>query len=387
MNRSSSADRTSSTLLHSSWQRALRRGALRARDGGRRRRRRQVAARRGAARFGRRLDRSRGRCLSYGEGITYWPVVEVLKQLGGASVRPGRGRSLRSLLGETESGTSTPTRSPGPSASCSRSKAPIVCVFDDIQWGEETFLDLIEHVALLLERADPPALPRASRTSSSAGRMAASRSGSSRFATRRRRADTCVVTRRAAIPDRSRGRRQPALPDRDGSDAPRARARTFSSRRTCRRCWPHASISSRSRSAPCSSAAPSRARSSTAARCRRCPRTEPVVPRLAALVRKELIRPDRTQLPGDDAFRFRHLLIRDAAYEGLSKAVRAELHERFADWLEERGADLVELDEILGFHLEQAARYSGELGQTDRALGRARRRPLGGRWSARAGAR
>ena len=93
-----------------------------------------------------------------------------------------------------------------------------------------------------------------------------------------------------------------------------------------------------------------------------------VVPRLAALVRKELIRPDRTQLPGDDAFRFRHLLVRDAAYDGLSKAIRAELHERFADWLDERGADLVEVDEILGFHLEQAARYKAELGETDREL-------------------
>ena len=93
-----------------------------------------------------------------------------------------------------------------------------------------------------------------------------------------------------------------------------------------------------------------------------------VLPRLAALVRKELIRPERTQLPGDDAFRFRHLLVRDAAYDGLSKAVRAELHERFADWLDERGADLVEVDEILGFHLEQAARYKAELGETDREL-------------------
>ena len=43
-------------------------------------------------------------------------------------------------------------------------------------------------------------------------------------------------------------------------------------------------------------------------------------------------------LPGDDAFRFRHLLIRDAAYDALPKATRAELHERFADWLEEHGA-------------------------------------------------
>ena len=89
-----------------------------------------------------------------------------------------------------------------------------------------------------------------------------------------------------------------------------------------------------------------------------------MTPRLAALVRKELIRPDRPQLPGEDAFRFRHLLIRDAAYDALPKATRAELHERFADWLEEHGADLVELDEILGYHLEQAYRYRRELGST-----------------------
>src|SRR5205807_1810098 len=84
--------------------------------------------------------------------------------------------------------------------------------------------------------------------------------------------------------------------------------------------------------------------------------------RLVALVRKELVRPDRTQLPGDDAYRFRHLLIRDAAYDGLPKAARAELHERFARWLQAQGAGLVELDEILGYHFEQAHRYRVELG-------------------------
>ena len=62
-----------------------------------------------------------------------------------------------------------------------------------------------------------------------------------------------------------------------------------------------------------------------------------IATKLMALVRKELVRPDQTQLPGDDAFRFRHLLIRDAAYDGLPKAARAELHERFAEWLEEHG--------------------------------------------------
>jgi tetratricopeptide (TPR) repeat protein len=83
-----------------------------------------------------------------------------------------------------------------------------------------------------------------------------------------------------------------------------------------------------------------------------------VTPHLAALVRKELIRPDKPQLAGEDGFRFRHLLLRDAAYEALPKAVRAELHERLATWLEQHGAELVELDELLGYHLEQPAAAS-----------------------------
>src|SRR5205807_7700176 len=79
--------------------------------------------------------------------------------------------------------------------------------------------------------------------------------------------------------------------------------------------------------------------------------------------------------PGDDASRFRHLRIRAAAYDALPpKATRAELHQRFAAWLAEYGSSLVELEEILGYHLEQAAlprraRNSGRLtcGQRGRA--------------------
>jgi tetratricopeptide (TPR) repeat protein len=87
-----------------------------------------------------------------------------------------------------------------------------------------------------------------------------------------------------------------------------------------------------------------------------------VVTRLTSLVRKELVRPDKPVFSGDDAFRFRHMLIRDAAYDALPKAIRAELHERFAEWLESHGRDLLELDEILGYHLEQAYEYRRALG-------------------------
>ena len=87
------------------------------------------------------------------------------------------------------------------------------------------------------------------------------------------------------------------------------------------------------------------------------PEETQVTTRLAALVRHQLVRPDRAQLAGDDGYRFRHLLIRDAAYDALPKAVRADLHARFADWLDEHGDALVERDEIVGYHLEQAAGY------------------------------
>ena len=91
-----------------------------------------------------------------------------------------------------------------------------------------------------------------------------------------------------------------------------------------------------------------------------------VASHLATLVRKELIRSTAPTFPDDEGFRFRHLLIRDAAYEALPKATRAALHERFAEWLS--GHDLVESDEIVGYHFEQAHRYRAELDGADPAL-------------------
>ena len=102
---------------------------------------------------------------------------------------------------------------------------------------------------------------------------------------------------------------------------------------------------------------------------------------LALLLRKELIRPERPLFAGERAYRFRHLLIRDAAYESISKEARAGLHERHAGWLELRLGDRTrELDEILGYHLEQAFRYRAELGPVEdatRSLGRQAAERLG----------
>jgi predicted ATPase len=87
---------------------------------------------------------------------------------------------------------------------------------------------------------------------------------------------------------------------------------------------------------------------------------------LMALVRRDLIRPDRSIFAGDEAFRFRHILVREAAYHRIPKATRAELHERHADWLVVTAGDRpTEFEELVGFHLEQAYRLRGELGPLD----------------------
>ena len=84
--------------------------------------------------------------------------------------------------------------------------------------------------------------------------------------------------------------------------------------------------------------------------------------RLQALVRKGLIKPDARTFAGEDAFRFGNILIRDAAYDSMAKRHRAELHERLAAWAEGRTGSGVELDEIIGHHLEQAYTLRVELG-------------------------
>jgi class 3 adenylate cyclase/tetratricopeptide (TPR) repeat protein len=92
---------------------------------------------------------------------------------------------------------------------------------------------------------------------------------------------------------------------------------------------------------------------------------------LLSLVRKEFLRPDRARFGGDDGFRFAHVLIRDAAYNSVPKQLRAQLHEQYARWLEARlGERSDDYLEVVAFHLEQASRYRSELGSGDEALAR-----------------
>jgi len=91
----------------------------------------------------------RGRCLSYGKGITYWPVVEVLRQLDALPSDPSAATPLRSLLDEDGQETSAEEIAWGFRKLLEERarERPLVCLFDDVHWGEETFLDLVEHVA------------------------------------------------------------------------------------------------------------------------------------------------------------------------------------------------------------------------------------------------
>jgi class 3 adenylate cyclase/tetratricopeptide (TPR) repeat protein len=86
---------------------------------------------------------------------------------------------------------------------------------------------------------------------------------------------------------------------------------------------------------------------------------------LLALVRKELVEPYPWAYAADeDGLRFRHGLIREAAYEGIPKELRASIHEQYAGWFERYSGEEV----IVGYHLEQAFRLREELGRFDRAL-------------------
>jgi class 3 adenylate cyclase/tetratricopeptide (TPR) repeat protein len=309
---------------------------------------------------------TRGRALSYGEGITYWPLVEMLVQLG---IEPGQ--AIRPSPGETQ----LATRALLEERAASR---PLVLVVDDLHWAEPPMLDLVEHVAdwareapiFLLCVARPELLDRrpswggAKLNATSvllepldevdAGSLASSLLAGVPIddETRHRILATAEgnplfleemsalareVGRAVEVPPTIQALLQARL---DTLDPPE---RTVIERGAVEGKVFHRSA--------VTALAPE-------------PLRDGVPGHLVTLVRKELVRPDRSVIPEDDAFRFRHLLIRDTAYEGLPKAVRAELHERFAAWLDGHVA-LLEQDEIAGYHLEQAAHYRSELDSGD----------------------
>ncbi len=319
-----------------------------------------------------------GRCLSYGEGITYWPVVDIVKQLD--SLPEGdEAVPLQSLVGETESATSAEEIAWAFRKLIEHhaQKRPLVCMFDDLHWAEETLLDLVEHVADLAR--DAPVLLLCMARPELLEKRPAWGGGKWNATTVLLEPLDAVETERLldALGGVEPGLQQRITTAAEGNplflEEMLALVRTSGAAEISVPPTIQALLAARlDQLDPAERAVLERGSVEGhvfhQGAVQALANGEPQTPRLMALVRKQLVRPDTPQFEGEDAFRFRHLLIRDAAYDALSKAVRADLHERFAGWLEQRGAELVELDEILGHHLEQAARYKSELEQADPAL-------------------
>jgi DNA-binding SARP family transcriptional activator len=303
----------------------------------------------------------RGRCLSYGKGIGYWPVVEVVTQLGMRPADRFAASIVDTLMGESETAT-TPDEIAWAFRKLLEQEAPLLVLFDDIQWGAQTFLDLVEQAALfcmrpilllclarpeLAEPLDGREVEQLLPASVPAGlreRIARASGGNPLFVTEMV-AMAGETGEEIAVPATLRALLAARLDQLEATE-----------RGVLERGAVEGEIFHRGAVQALGSS------------------EAPVGPRLAALVRRELIRPDRPLLPGEDGFRFCHLLIRDAAYDALPKATRAELHQRFAAWLEQYGGELVERDELVGYHLQQAHRYLEELGAPESETG-----PLGER--------
>jgi class 3 adenylate cyclase/tetratricopeptide (TPR) repeat protein len=292
-----------------------------------------------------------GRCLPYGEGITFWPIREILPD-------------------ETFDGTSEEifwrVRKQLEAQAAER---PLVVCFEDVHWGEATFLDLVQYlvgwirdrVVLVLCVARPelrerrPDWPHDERDASA---LLLGPLGTN---------DALALLESLDAPDGARERivevaegnplfveQMAAMAaDESGEVVVPVSIKGLLSARLDRLERDEAVVVDRA--AVVGRDFPLRAVIDLAPAELR----EGVSALLLSLVRKGLVRPLHSA--DDDLFRFRHVLIRDVAYEAIPKQTRAEFHGRHADWLEETGASPV----LVGYHLEQAALLRREVGLID----------------------
>jgi len=373
---------------------------------------------------------ARGRCLPYGEGITFWPLLEVIKEVAaiedGATLEDTRSRIAALVteqeapealarrvteaigLAEAETGVEEGFTAVRQLLEAVGRERPLVVVLDDIHWGEPTFLDLVEHLAdwlrgapiLLLCMARPELLDarptwaggklnatsvlleplshdectelvanllgEAQLAEEVEARIAAAAEGNPLFVEEMLSMlidDGLLVRENGRWAAAGDLRAVPVPPTIRALLAARLDRLSDDERAVLQRAAVEGKVFHRGSVDDLASASLQSA----------------VTEHLGSLVRKELIRPERPFFAGEDAYRFRHLLIRDAAYEAIPKEVRADLHQRHASWLASKSG-AVEYDEIVAYHLEQAFLYRAELGPVDdetRALGRRAAERLG----------
>lgn len=328
-----------------------------------------------------------GRCLSYGEGVTYSAVIDVVMELEGSrrellAETPAAAATIALLLGEAQSATAPEeiAWSVRKLFEAGARERPLVVLFDDVQWGEPAFLDLVEQVAylstgapiVLLCLARPELVERRPGWSHGGGevieleplapaevdelidrllhgeplaqslsaRIRAAAQGNPLFVEEMLAMVHEADSDHVVVPPTIKALLAARLDQLEPAERELLACGAIEGELFHRRAVEALATSS-----------------------------HPVERTIVALVRKELVRPDRSPILRDDAYRFRHLLIRDAAYDAVPKTTRADLHERFAGWLADRAEQLAERNELLGYHLEQAHRYRAELGTPDEALG------------------
>ncbi|MEA2220610.1 MAG: hypothetical protein QOJ35_3236 [Solirubrobacteraceae bacterium] len=318
-----------------------------------------------------------GRCLAYGEGTTYRALADIVRGLGEDPRRrieellAGDEQAIRGILGAA--GLSDEPAQADETAWAMRRllerlarDRPVVLFVEDIHWAEPALLDLLDHLVVLSR--DAPILlvcltrpelfdvrpqwaapePRGSVLVLDAlgerdARELAERLGASDLADRivlRAEGNPLFVEQLVAV-----GSDDGELP---ASIQAVLAARIDRLEADERMILQRAAVEGRTfHSAALASLLPDRER-------RAMDRF------LVRLARKGLVAGDEPQFPGEDAFRFTHALIRDVAYAGLPKLVRADLHADMAGWLEGRPQAA---DEIVGFHFEQACTLARELGR------------------------
>jgi class 3 adenylate cyclase/tetratricopeptide (TPR) repeat protein len=336
-----------------------------------------------------------GRCLPYGDGITFWPLGQIVREAGGiaAIVSALDGSDDVDVVAELVQGTIGPSPPAGGSdetfwavrrfLEATAASRPLVVCFEDIHWAEQTFLDLIEYLAawirgapillLCLARPDLLETEPAWTTPRSNARLLALEPLSEP------EADLLLEVLRGDVTLTEQVRRRiaatsegnplfveqmvaMAAEEDNGELAVPPSIRALLAERLDRLSPEERAVVERA-----SVIGKEFVRREIVELCP--PELRPTVGRnLMALVRKDLIRPFASAATRDDGFRFRHALIRDAAYDGLPKEIRAELHEHFAAQVDTYvGDQQIEFEEIVGYHLEQAVRCRVDLGRLDSA--------------------
>jgi class 3 adenylate cyclase/tetratricopeptide (TPR) repeat protein len=354
-----------------------------------------------------------GRCLPYGEGITYWPIGEIARELAGvhaddsaaialtklAARFPGEAEMVARVAGaigleETPHGRDETFWAIGRMFEVLAADRPLVVVIDDIHWAEATLLELLAHLCGSL--AAPVLVLCTTRTEldeDHPGWIASTGASSIALAPLERTHTDALVANLLG------GDVDPIAVDRIAAAAqgnPLYVEQLISmmvddslvARRGDR--WTLTDPSAELSVPPTISAlltarldrlgAVDRAVTERAAvigqRFERLP-LEHLVPAevrpytgtsLVSLTDKALIEPAEEDVGWGDAYRFSHVLIRDAAYETMLRRTGAELHEAFVDWVEEQSPDrAIEFEEIRGYHLEQAFLIRRDLGSEDPA--------------------